>query len=180
MVIVPVKLSPLSYAGLMTQSFDVSTGVDLQEVDNAVNQARREISNRFDFKNVVAEIDFDRLAHRLTVRTADEFKVEAIWQALEQRFRARSVSLKNLKRRGVEKAGGNTVRQVIDITQSIDADTARKIVKFLKDRNYKKVQSSIQGDEVRVSAPSRDELQAVIADLGSADWGMELRFGNFR
>ena len=163
-----------------TESFDITTGVEIQEVDNAVNQARREITNRFDFKNVVAEIDFDRAAPKLTLHTSDEYKVEAIWQVLEQRFRARNLPLKNLKRGEVEKAGGNTVRQVIDITQSIDADTARKIVKFLKDAKYKKVQTSIQGDEVRVSAPSRDELQGVIADLRNEDWGMDLEFGNYR
>jgi uncharacterized protein YajQ (UPF0234 family) len=163
-----------------TESFDISTGVDLQEVDNAVNQARREIGNRFDFKNVVAEIDFDRAGAKLTLHTADDFKVEAIWQVLEQRFRARSVPLINLKRGDVEKAGGSTVRQVVNITQSIDPDTARKIVKFLKDGKYKKVQTQIQGDEVRVSAPSRDELQSVITALKAEDWGMELKFGNYR
>ncbi|MPZ48023.1 MAG: YajQ family cyclic di-GMP-binding protein [Dehalococcoidia bacterium] len=164
----------------MTVSFDVSTGADLQEVDNAVNQAIREITNRFDFKHVVAEINFDRAAHRITVHTSDDFKVEAIWQVLQQRFRSRGIPLNNVKRGEVEKAAGGTVRQVIDIIQSIDADTARKIVKFLKDGKYKKVQSSIQGDEVRVSGSSRDELQAVIADLRGEDWGMELKFGNYR
>jgi uncharacterized protein YajQ (UPF0234 family) len=92
------------------ESFDVSTGVDLQEVDNAVNQARKEITNRFDFKNVLAEIDFDRTKPRLSIHTADEFKLEAIWQVLVQRFNSRSVPLKNVKRGSVEKAGGNTVR----------------------------------------------------------------------
>jgi uncharacterized protein YajQ (UPF0234 family) len=162
------------------ESFDVSTGVDLQEVDNAVNQARKEITNRFDFKNVLAEIDFDRTKPRLSIHTADEFKLEAIWQVLVQRFNSRSVPLKNVKRGSVEKAGGNTVRQEIPITQAIDSDTARKIVKFLKDKGYKKVQSQIQGSEVRVSAPSRDELQSVIKDLRAEDWGMELKFGNYR
>jgi uncharacterized protein YajQ (UPF0234 family) len=162
------------------ESFDISTGVDLQEVDNAVNQARREITNRFDFKNVLAEIDYDRAAPRLSIHTSDEFKLEAIWQVLEQRFNARKVPLKNLKRGKVEQAGGSTVRQEVPITQSIDSETARKIVKFLKDAGYKKVQAQIQGDEVRVSAPSRDDLQAVIHDLKEKDWGMELKFGNYR
>jgi uncharacterized protein YajQ (UPF0234 family) len=163
-----------------TESFDISTGVDLQEVDNAVNQARKELATRFDFKNVVADIEYDRAAPRLTLRTADEFKLEAMWTAMSQRFVARKVPLQNLKRGSVEKAGGGTVRQEVAIRQSIDADTARKIVKFLKDQGYKKVQSQIQGDEVRVSAPSRDELQAVIRDLKAEDWGMELKFGNYR
>jgi uncharacterized protein YajQ (UPF0234 family) len=163
-----------------TESFDISTGVDLQEVDNAVNQARREIQNRYDFKNVLAEIEYDRHAPRLTLRTESEFQLNAIWEALAQRLRARQVPLLNLKRGSVEKAGGNTVRQEIKIAQSIDGETARKIVKFIKDRGFKKVQTQIQGDEVRVSAPSRDDLQAVIRDVKGEDWGVELKFGNYR
>ena len=163
-----------------TESFDITTGVDLQEVDNALNQARKELTNRFDFKGVLADIDYDRAGPKITLHTADDFKLEAIWQVLEQRFRARNVPLKNLKRGNVEKAAGSTVRQEINITQAIDSDTARKIVKFMKDQKYKKVQSQIQGDEVRVSAPSRDELQQVIKDLKDEDWGIELKFGNYR
>ena len=163
-----------------SESFDISTGVDAQEVDNAVNQARKEIANRFDFKNVVAEIDYERAENKLTLRAADDFKLEAMWQVLSQRLLGRSIALKNLTRGDTEKAAGSTVRQVISITQAIDPDTARKIVKFLKDKKYKKVQSSIQGGEVRVSAPSRNELQAVIADLRAEEWGMELKFGNYR
>ena len=163
-----------------TESFDISTGADLQEVDNAVNQARKEITNRFDFKNVLAEIEYDRTKPKLTIHTTDEFKLDAIWTVLTQRLHARHVPLKNLKPGNVEKAAGSTVRQEIPITQSIDSDTARKIVKFLKDSKYKKIQTQIQGDEVRVSAPSRDELQNVIRDLKAEDWGMELKFGNYR
>ena len=163
-----------------TESFDVSTGVDLQEVDNAVNQARKEISTRFDFKGSVAEIDYDRKAPRLSLHASDDFKLEAVWQVLTPRLIARKVPLINLKRGGIEEASGNTVRQAIDITQAIDQETARKIVKFLKDGKYKKVQTAIQGTEVRVSAPSRDELQGVIKDLKGEDWGMELKFGNYR
>jgi hypothetical protein len=163
-----------------TESFDVSTGVDLQEVDNAVNQARKEISTRFDFKGSVAEIDYDRKAPKLSIHAADDFKLEAVWQVLSPRLIARKVPLINLKRGTIEQASGNTVRQNIDITQAIDQETARKIVKFLKDGKYKKVQTQIQGTEVRVSAPSRDELQGVIKDLKGEDWGMELKFGNYR
>jgi uncharacterized protein YajQ (UPF0234 family) len=163
-----------------TESFDISTGVDLQEVDNAVNQARKEIANRFDFKNLLSEIDYDRKAPGLTLRSVDEFKLDAIWQVLSQRLNARSVPLKNFERREAEKAGGNTMRQSISITQSIGDETARKIIRFIKDQGYKKVQTSIQGAEIRVSAPSRDELQAVIRDLKGEDWGIELSFGNYR
>jgi uncharacterized protein YajQ (UPF0234 family) len=162
------------------ESFDVSTGVDLQEVDNAVNQARKEISTRFDFKNVLAEITYDRAAPRLSIHTQDEYTLESLWQVLQSRFIARKVPLANLKRGNVEKASAGTVRQDVPMTQGIDGDTARKIVKYLKDKGYKKVQTQIQGEEVRVSAPSRDELQSVIQDLKTQDWGMELKFGNYR
>jgi len=163
-----------------TESFDISTGVDLQEVDNAVNQTKQELAHRFDFKNVLAELNLDRSAHKLTIHTADDYKLESIWQVMEQRLRARKVPLKNMQRGNPEKAAGSTVRQEIKIAQSIDNDTARKIVKHIKDRGYKKVQTQIQGDEVRVSAPSRDELQTVIKDLREEDWGVELKFGNYR
>jgi uncharacterized protein YajQ (UPF0234 family) len=163
-----------------TESFDITTGVDLQEVDNALNQARKEITNRYDFKGVLVEIDYDRNAPRINLHTADDFKLEAIWQVMEQRFRSRQVPLKNLVRGKVDQASGGTVRQEVKITQGIDSDTARRITKHIKDAGYKKVQSQIQGDAVRVSAPSRDELQAVIQDLKGEDWGMELNFGNYR
>lgn len=163
-----------------TESFDISTGVDLQEVDNALNQTKQELRHRYDFKNVPAEIDLDRAGAKLTIHTADDYKLESIWQVMEQRFRARKVPLKNMQRGNVEKAAGSTVRQEVKIAQAIESDTARKIVKFIKDRGYKKVQTQIQGDEVRVSAPSRDDLQAVIKDLRDEDWGVELKFGNYR
>ena len=163
-----------------TESFDITTGVDLQEVDNAVNQARKEIGTRFDFKNVVSEIDFDRHGPKLSLHAQDEFTLEAVWQVLQQRFNARKVPLLNIERTNPERAGHDTVRQELKIKQAIDQDSARKITAFIKKQGYKKVQSQIQGDEVRVSAPSRDELQAVIKDLKGEDWGMELKFGNYR
>ncbi len=163
-----------------TESFDISTGVDLQEVDNAVNQARKEISTRFDFKNVVAVIEYDRSAARIVIHTQDDYTLESMWQVMTQRFISRKVPLQNLKRGNVDKASGNTVRQEVKLTQSIDQDTARKITAFIKKQGYKKVQSTIQGDEVRVSAPSRDDLQSVISDLKGEDFGIELKFGNYR
>lgn len=162
------------------ESFDITTGCDLQEVDNAVNQARKEISTRFDFKGVLAEIEYDRQKAVIDVHTADEYKLEAIWQVLSGRLIARAVPLKNVKRGDEEKAGGGTLRQEMALTQAIDGDTAKKIAKFIKDQKYKKVQAQVQGDAVRVSSPSRDELQAVINDLKGEDWGIELKFGNYR
>ena len=162
------------------ESFDITTGADLQEVDNAVNQAKREITNRFDFKNVLVEIDYDRQAAAIHLHTTDEYKLDAIWQVLTQRFVARNVPLKNVQRGPVEKAGASTVRQQITLTQSIDTDTAKKIVRFIKDQKFKKANAQVQGDAVRVSGPSRDELQHVITALKGEDWGIELKFGNYR
>ncbi len=162
------------------ESFDITTGVDLQEVDNAVNQARKEIGTRFDFKNVLAEIEYDRQAAKLSIHTTDEYKLESIWQVLTGRFIARNVPLKNLVRAKAQPAGGSTVRQEITLTQGIESEIARKIVKFIKDQKYKKVQAQVQGDAVRVSGPSRDELQQVIVALKAEDYGIELKFGNYR
>jgi hypothetical protein len=162
------------------ESFDITTGVDLNEVANAVNQARKEISTRFDFKNVVAEVDYEHGASKLGIHTADDYKLDAIWQVLSQRFVARNVPLQNLRRGTAEKAAGGTVRQEITFVQGIDSDLARKIVKFIKDQKFKRSQTQVQGEAVRVSGPSRDELQQVIAAVKGEDWGIELRFGNFR
>ncbi|MFN0094340.1 MAG: YajQ family cyclic di-GMP-binding protein [Dehalococcoidia bacterium] len=162
------------------ESFDITTGCDLQEVDNAVNQARRELTNRFDFKNVLVEIDYDRTKATLGIHTTDEYKLDAVWEVLQARLVARNVPLKNLQRGQIDKAGQSTVRQQVTMVQAIDADLGRKIVKFIKDQKFKKAQTQIQGDAVRVSGPSRDELQAVITAVKKEDWGVELKFGNFR
>jgi uncharacterized protein YajQ (UPF0234 family) len=162
------------------ETFDITTGADLQEVDNAVNQARKEIANRFDFKGVLAEIDYDRQKATISIHTTDEYKLDAIWQVLVQRFIARNVPVKNMVRGTVEKAASTTVRQVVTLTQSIESDIARRIVKEIKDQKYKKVQAQVQGDAVRISSPSRDELQSVIGFLKGQDYGIELKYGNYR
>lgn len=162
------------------ESFDITTGVDLQEVDNALNQARKEIANRFDFKNILAEIDYDRNAAKIDIHTTDDYKLEAIWQVLTQRFVARDVPLKNLERGKVDAASGGTVRQQITMVQGIESDLARRIVRFIKDQKFKKANAQVQGDAVRVSSPSRDELQAVMKAVKGEDWGIELSFGNYR
>ena len=162
------------------ETFDITTGADLQEVDNAVNQARKEISTRFDFKNILAEIDFDKQKADLTLHTTDEYKLDAIWQILTGRFIARGVPIKNLVRGTIEDAASSTVRQKITLTQGIETDIAKKIVRDIKDQKYKKVTAQVQGDAVRVSSPSRDELQQVITQLKGNDYGIELKFGNYR
>lgn len=162
------------------ETFDITTGADLQEVDNALNQARKELSTRFDFKGVVAEIDWDKAKAELTIHTTDEYKLDAIWQVLTARFIARNVPIKNLERGTIEPAAQSTVRQTVKLTQGIESDIARKIVRDIKDQKYKKVQAQVQGDAVRISSPSRDELQQVIAQLKGNDYGIELKFGNYR
>jgi uncharacterized protein YajQ (UPF0234 family) len=161
-------------------SFDLTSTVDLQEVDNAVNQARKEISQRYDFKGSKAAIDFDRGAGTLTLTADDEFKLQALWEVLETRMVRRKVPLKNLKRGELEHGANDTVRRLVTLQQGVPTEAGREIVKFIKDRKLKKVQPAIQGDQLRISSPSRDELQAVIGLLRAEDFGVELQFGNYR
>jgi cyclic-di-GMP-binding protein len=162
------------------QSFDVTSGCDLQEVDNAVNQALKEINQRYDFKGHKAGIEFVRSENKLVLRGPDDFKIRAIWEILQQKMVRRGVPIRNLKPAKSEPAGGGTVTQEILLQQGIPGETAREIVKFLKQKKIKKVQVEIQGDQVRISSPSRDELQKVIVLLREQDYGIELRFGNYR
>ena len=161
-------------------SFDISTGADLQEVDNAVNQALKEIAQRYDFKGTHCTIDFDRSKAEIRLAADDEFRMEALTDVLQTRMIKRGVPVKNLDIGEVEPATGQSVRRTVRLTQGIPADAAKKIVKAVKEGGFKKTQASIQGDEVRVTSPSRDELQAVIAALRGEDFGIELKFGNYR
>ncbi len=162
------------------ESFDITTGVDLQEVDNAVNQTLKEITNRYDFKGVLVEMELQREKNEISIHTASDFKLEAIWDTLLFKMTKRGVPIQNLHRGNMETASGDTVRQTISIQQGIDSDIARSIVKLIKEQKMKKVQASIQSDKVRVSSPSRDELQKVIALLKTQNYGVELRFENYR
>ena len=161
-------------------SFDISTGADLQEVDNAVNQALKEIAQRYDFKGTHCTIDFDRSKAEIRLAADDEFRMEALTDVLQTRMIKRGVPVKNLDLGELEPATGQSVRRTVRLTQGISADAAKKIVKAVKEGGFKKTQASIQGDEVRVTSPSRDELQAVIAALRGQDFGIELKFGNYR
>ena len=126
------------------------------------------------------EIDYDRTKGSIGVHTSDEYKANAIWEVLQQRLVSRNVPLKNVQRGAIEQAGGSTVRQEITLVQSIDTDLGKKIVRFIKDQKFKKANASLQGDSIRVSSPSREELQAVIKSVKGEDWGIELKFGNYR
>lgn len=161
-------------------SFDVSTGADLQEVDNAVNQALKEIAQRYDFKGTHCTIELDREKGEVRLAADDEFRMDAVLDVLRAKMVKRGVPLKNLKEGDVVHGTGETVRRTITLTQGIPADVAKKITKGIRDHGFKKVTSTIQGDEVRVASPSRDELQAVMAYLRGEDFGIELTFGNYR
>jgi uncharacterized protein YajQ (UPF0234 family) len=161
-------------------SFDVTSTVDLQEVDNALNQARKEIVQRYDFKGAKADIDFNRTENTITLAADDEFKMQALWEIVQGRMVKRGVPVKNLKLGEIERGAQDTVRRVITLQQGIPTDASRAIVKFLKDRKLKKVQAAIQADQLRITSPSRDELQAVIQLLKEQDFGIALQFGNYR
>jgi uncharacterized protein YajQ (UPF0234 family) len=161
-------------------TFDVSTGVDLQEVDNAVNQAQKEIAQRYDFKGSKASIEFRRGEGKLVIVADDEYKMRAVVDVLQSKLIRRQVPVKNLTFGDVHPAAGDTVRREITLAQSLDGETAKKVAAAIKNAKLKKVQASIQGDQVRVSSSSRDDLQAVIALLREQDFGVELTFGNYR
>ena len=161
-------------------SFDISTGADLQEVDNAVNQALKEIAQRYDFKGTTCTIEFDRTKAEIKLAADDEFRMDQLLDVLRGKLIKRGVPVKNLKVGDLIPGAGTSVRRVLSLTQGIPTEEAKKIVKAIKEQGFKKVQGTIQGDEVRVTAPSRDELQAVIAFLRGQDFGIELKFGNYR
>jgi hypothetical protein len=161
-------------------SFDVTSTIDLQEVDNAVNQARKEIGQRYDFKGSRAAIEFSRGETTLVLVADDEFKMTALWEVLQAKLVRRGVPTKNLTPGDLERGANDTVRRQVLLQQGIPSDTSRAIVKFLKDRKLKKVQTAIQGDQLRISSPSKNDLQAVIGLLKEQDFGIELQFGNYR
>jgi len=161
-------------------SFDITSNVDLQEVDNALNQARKEVAQRYDFKGSKASIDFDPQDSKLALVADDEFKLNALWEIVQTRLVRRNVPTKNLTRGAVQPAANSTVRQDIALQQGIPTEKAREIVKFIKDAKLKKVQAAIQGDQLRVTSPARDELQEVMRLLREQDFGVALQFGNYR
>ncbi len=161
-------------------SFDITSNVDLQEVDNAINQARKEVAQRYDFKGSKASIDFDAKESKLTLVADDEFKLNALWEIIQTRLVRRNVPVKNLKRGDAQAAANTTVRQEISLQQGIPTEAARDILKFMKDSKLRKVQPTIQGDQVRVTSGSRDDLQEAMRLLREQDFGVALQFGNYR
>jgi uncharacterized protein YajQ (UPF0234 family) len=161
-------------------SFDVTSTIDFAEVDNALNQARKEVAQRYDFKGATAEITVNPTEKTLTLVADEEFKMNALWEIVQTRLVRRGVPIKNFKSPASEPAAGGKVRRVIPIQQGIPIEAAREIVKFIKDKKLKKVQAAIQADQVRISSPSKDELQLVMHALREQDFGVALQFGNYR
>lgn len=158
-------------------SFDIVSTVDMQEVDNAINQANKEISQRYDFKNSKSEISIED--NDLKIIADDDFKLKSVIDILQSKLIRRQVPIRNLEYGKVESATGGMVRQNIKIKQGLETETAKKIVKDIKTLKLK-VQAQIMGDQVRVTGKSRDDLQRVIAELKGNDYGIELQFTNYR
>ena len=158
-------------------SFDVVSNVDLMELDNAVNIAQKEVTTRYDFRGTNST--YERKDETIIVRTSDVEHLESMLQMLRERFVKRGVSPRCLDPQKLEDATHKTVRQVVKIKQGIETEVAKKIVKKIKDEKFK-VQTSIQGEELRVTGKNRDDLQTVISYLKKEDFGLDLQFENFR
>ena len=158
-------------------SFDIVSSVDMQEVSNAINQATKEISQRYDFKNSKSEISLDE--EKIKVISDDQFKLDSVIDILKTKLIKRNVSIKNLDYGKVEEASGGLVRQSIKIKQGIEGDVAKKISKDIKNMKIK-VQAQIMDDQLRVTGKNRDDLQAVIQLVKENDYGLELQFTNYR
>ena len=160
-------------------SFDIVSNVDIQEVKNAINQAVMEIRQRFDFKGSKSEITLDEKVPAINLVSDDEHKMKSVIDILEGKLIKRKVSLKALNYGQVEPAGGNTVRQTVQLQQGIPQEKGKEIVKAVKGMKIK-VQGQVMDDQVRVTGKSRDDLQAVIAELNSKDFGIAMSFTNYR
>ena len=160
-------------------SFDITSKVDLQEIDNAVNQARKELANRYDFKGAKFSIDYNREEKKITLVAGDDFKLRGIHDSLGMRLSKRGISLKSIKYNEPEKAFEGNLRQVVDITDGIPKDKAKELAQIIKDLKLK-VQARIEEDKIRVVSAKKDDLQAVMAHLRSIDFPIFLQFCNYR
>lgn len=159
-------------------SFDITSEIDEQEVRNAVDQAKREISTRFDFKGTNSSIELG--TNEITMQSVTEDRLRALRQVLEEKFAKRKLSMKSLDYGRIEDAAGGTVRQVASLVAGINTERAKEINKFIKNLGLKGVQSQTQGEQIRVTGKKRDDLQAVIQACREHDFGIPLQFGNFR
>jgi hypothetical protein len=160
-------------------SFDIVSKIDMQEIDNVVNSVLRELTNRYDFKGAVFEVEIDNKENQIKIHAPDEYKLGQIGDSIKVYATKRGIDVKALEFEKLEKAGGQSLRQNVKIKQGIDSDNAKKVVKFIKDKKLK-VQASIRGQEVRVEGKKRDDLQDVIAALKSFSLDLPIQFINFR
>ncbi len=161
-------------------SFDIVSQIELPEVQNAVEQASKEILTRFDLKTTKSSIEFDSAAPKLTLRSQDEYTLKQVVDVLESKLVRRKVPLKSLVYGKVQPAANASVVQEVELQQGIPVEKGREIVKKIKDLKLKKIQASIQGDQVRVTGPSRDDLQAAMTALKDQDFGIDMQFTNYR
>ena len=160
-------------------SFDINSSVDLQEVDNAINQAKKELAQRYDFKGSKSSIDFKKTENSIELISDSDFKMDAVWEILQTRMVKRGVPVKNMTLSDLETIHGGLVKRSVALQQGVPTEAAKSIVKALKDHKLK-VQAAIQGDQLRVSSTSKDELQTAMRHLRAGDFGCELQFGNYR
>jgi uncharacterized protein YajQ (UPF0234 family) len=162
-----------------TYSFDIVSDVDMQEVDNAMNQARKEIIQRYDFKGSKSSIELKEKEHQIVLVSDDDFKMKAVIDILQSKFVKRGIPLKALTYGTLEQAAGGTVRQTITLQNGIDKENGKLVVKMIKDSKLK-VQAQIMDDQVRVSGKSKDDLQSVMNLVRSADLSFAVQFKNYR
>ena len=160
-------------------TFDIVSKIEIPEVSNAIQQAIKEIQQRYDLKDSKSSIELNEKDHKILLASQDDFKLKAVTEVLEQKLVKRKVPLKGLTFGAITPAAGSTVRREISLQQGIPIEKAREIVKAIKD-SKKKVQASIQGDLVRVAGKDRDALQDVISMLRGADFGIDMQFTNYR
>ncbi len=162
-----------------TYSFDIVSEVDLQEVDNAVNQAQKELGQRYDFKGTNSTIELDKKAKQIAVESDDEYRLKQVIDVIESKLIKRGIGLKALTYETIEQGSRGSARQKITLQSGIDKENAKKVTKLIKDLGLK-VQASIQEDQVRVTSKSKDDLQTVITELKKADLPFDMQFINYR
>lgn len=160
-------------------SFDIVSEVDLQEVDNAINQAKKELAQRYDFKGSKSTIEYNRDEKKITLVADDDFKLRALQDILVARLSKRGISHKSLVYKDPETAFGGSLRQIIEISTGIPKEKTKDLNKIIKDLNLK-VQTQVEGEKIKVSSAKKDELQVVIAHLRSIDFPIPLNFNNYR
>jgi len=160
-------------------SFDIVSEVDMQEVDNAINQAQKELAQRYDFKGTKCSIEFNKAEKKITLLADDDFKLKALQDIMEGRFAKRGVSIKSINYNTPDNAFGGSLRQIAEITSGLPKEKAKEIVQLIKNMGLK-VQTQIEGEKLRVISAKKDDLQSVIAGLRESNFSLPLQFTNFR